>query len=63
MEFTHRKARIYRDVVILPADRNSSGIRWTANVGIGITLRADTLQGIRELIREALGEKRKAEVR
>lgn len=48
------KPHIYRNVVILPADRNSSGIRWTANMGIGITLRADSLQGMRELIREVL---------
>lgn len=62
MAFTQRKAHIYRGVVILPADRNSSGIRWTANLGIGITLRADTLHGIRELIREAK-DKGKGEVR
>lgn len=49
------KPRIYRGVWIWPADRNSSGIRWTANAGIGITLKADTLAGIKELIRHALG--------
>lgn len=63
MKSTERKAHIYCGVVILPADRNSSGIRWTANVGTGITLRADTLQGIRELIREAKNNKPTAEVR
>lgn len=47
------KAHIYRDVVILPADRNSSGIRWTASLHNGTPLRADTLQGMREMIREA----------
>jgi hypothetical protein len=47
------RAHIYRDVVILPADRNSSGIRWTARLDNGTRLRADTLQGIREMIRDA----------
>jgi hypothetical protein len=47
------KTYIYRDVVILPADRNSSGIRWTARLDDGTRLRADTLQGMREMIREA----------
>jgi hypothetical protein len=46
------KAHIYREVVILPADRNSSGIRWTARLDDGTRLRADTLQGIREMIRD-----------
>jgi hypothetical protein len=48
------QARIYRGVVILPADRNSSGIRWTARLNDGTRLRADTLQGIRQMIRQAL---------
>ena len=46
---------IYRNVTIYPASRNSSGIRWTAMTGDGITLRADTLEGMRQLIRERLG--------
>jgi len=48
------KARIYRNVVILPAYRNSSGIRWIARLNNGDRLRADTLQGIRQMIREYL---------
>lgn len=63
MELTQRKAHVYRGVVVLPADKNSSSIRWTANLGIGITLRADTLRSIRELICEAKGNKCKREVR
>ncbi len=47
------KARIYRNVVILPADKNASGIRWTARLHNGDRLRADTLQGIRQMIRNA----------
>lgn len=43
--------REYMGVSILSAGPNSSGIRWNANMGIGITLKADTLQGIKELIR------------
>ena len=32
----------------------SSGIRWNASTGAGLVLKADTLGGIKELIREAL---------
>lgn len=39
----------YKGVNIWPADRNGSGIRWTATVQ-GRNLRADTLVGIRQLI-------------
>jgi hypothetical protein len=46
------KLRIYKGVVILPADPNSSGIRWTARLESGTRLRADTLQGIRQMITE-----------
>lgn len=46
-------ARTYRGVDIFPADRNASGIRWNARVA-GEYLRADTLQGIKRLIKEAL---------
>jgi hypothetical protein len=42
----------YKGILILPADRNSSGIRWTARLANGDLLRADTLQGIKELIKE-----------
>jgi hypothetical protein len=45
--------RTYKGVNIWPADRNSSGIRWTATVN-GYRLRADTLAGIKELITDQL---------
>ena len=45
-------ARLYRGVAIFPA--RSSGIHWTANPGIGVTLRSDTLAGIKRLIRETM---------
>lgn len=48
-----REAEIYRDVVILPADRNSSGIRWTARLEDGTRLRTETLQAMRDAIIEA----------
>lgn len=47
-----RLAREYRGVIIWPAGENSSGIRWTANVNGN--LRADTLAGIKALIRHRL---------
>lgn len=47
----------YMGIVVLPADRNSAGIRWTANANAGYTLKADTKDGMRELIREALKTK------
>lgn len=50
-----RGARTYRGVLITPADRNASGIRWTARAGTGCTLRADTLAGMRSMIRAANG--------
>lgn len=43
----------YKGVVVFPAGLNSSGIRWSANAHVGMTLRADTKQGMRELITEA----------
>ena len=49
----NRKPWEYKGVTVLPADRNSSGIRWTANAGIGCTLKADTKAGMRELINDA----------
>lgn len=47
------KQRRYMGVNIYRASLNSSGIRWTADAGSG-SLRADTLGGIKELIRRAL---------
>lgn len=44
--------REYRGVIIFPAERNSSGIRWTARMDKGYALRSDTLEGIKELIRK-----------
>ncbi len=54
-----RIRRAYYGVNIYPASPNSSGIRWTAYVedtklATG-NLRADTIAGIKELIRAALG--------
>ncbi len=46
----------YKGVMILPANFNGSGIRWTANAHVGYTLKADTKQGMRELITEALSK-------
>lgn len=43
--------RTYFGHVIVAADRNSSGIRWLAQGYDGLKLRADTLEGIKELIR------------
>lgn len=48
-----RKARIYKGVVVFPADGNASGIRWTARTGNGVALRSQTLAGIKNLIRES----------
>lgn len=49
------RLRVYMGVHIYPAGRNSSGIRYTANAGSG-ALRADTLDGIKSLIRRSLGK-------
>lgn len=46
------KARVYLGVHIERAGINSSGIRWTALTSTGF-VRADTLAGIRMLIRKA----------
>jgi hypothetical protein len=45
------KTRTYKGVTICPAGKNSSGIRWTALTKRGF-LRADTLAGIKQLIKE-----------
>ena len=55
-----RKAWEYKGVMVLPADRNSAGIRWTANAHAGGTLKAETKAGMRVLITKAL-ERRKQE--
>lgn len=49
-----REPRCYRGINIVPVCANSSGIRWCALVGVGMMLKADTLAGIKALIREAL---------
>lgn len=49
-----RKMWTYKGTNIYPADRNSSGIRWTARDGSGIALRADSKAGMRELINHLL---------
>lgn len=51
------KPHIYRNIVILPADMNSSGIRWIARLGTGIPLRTETLRDMREAIKNALRKK------
>lgn len=48
------KVRVYRGVFIHPMTRNSMGLRWWA-YGSQRMLRADTLSGMRELIRRDLG--------
>ncbi len=50
----------YKSVTVFPADRNTSGIRWTANAGVGAQLRSDTKAGMRELISEAVTNQRRA---
>ena len=46
--------RTYYGFTIEPAGVNSSGIRWIAYCGYGRTLKADTLAGIKRLIREIM---------
>ena len=50
--------RTYYGITIEPAGCNSSGIRWTALTEHGY-LRADTLNGIKELIRREVKGARK----
>jgi hypothetical protein len=40
----------YKSVIVFPASLNASGIRWTANCGVGYTLRADSKCEMRKLI-------------
>jgi hypothetical protein len=47
---SERKPWTYKGIDVWPADRNSSGIRWYARVPNAPTLRADTKDGMRELI-------------
>lgn len=54
-----RKAWIYRGVFVLPAGRNAYGIRWTANAHVGSCLRADSKDGMRELIRDAIQRRKR----
>jgi len=42
--------KTYKGITIERAGINSSGIRWTASTGSGITLKADTLAGMKKLI-------------
>lgn len=49
-KYTHR-ARQYYGCAIVPAGLNGSGIRHTC-LCFGVRLRADTLDGIKRLIRE-----------
>jgi hypothetical protein len=43
----------YRGINVYPADRNSSGFRWTAITGSGLKLKADTKDGMKQLIRSS----------
>lgn len=51
--FNDCKVRTYYGAVIHRAGPNTSGIRWHAYAN-GRSLRADTLAGIRQLIRDAI---------
>lgn len=61
-----RKARTlwtYKGVNVFPADRNASGIRWYARMGLGFTLRADTKESMRHLITHEVDTRRTQGVR
>lgn len=49
------KSWTYKGVYVMPATRNASGIRWAAHAN-GAWLRADTKEGMRRLINDALKE-------
>lgn len=53
-----RLAREYMGRVIFPAEANNSGIRWTCRTSAG-NARADTLAGIKLMIRGAETAQRK----
>ena len=46
----------YKGITIERASMNSSGIRWTASTGNGLVLKADTLEGIKQLISNAIAK-------
>ena len=48
--------RQYKGITIERASMNSSGIRWTASTGNGLVLKADTLEGIKQLISNAIAK-------
>lgn len=50
------KIRNYFGVNIYRAGTNSSGIRWVATTDNGDNLKADTLAGIKELIKHYKGK-------
>ena len=53
------KIHTYMGVTIERAAMNSSDIRWSARIGdMGFCLRADTLAGLKALIREARAQGR-----
>lgn len=49
-----RKPWAYKGVFVQPHNFNSSGMRWMARMSWGGTLRADSKQGMRELINDVL---------
>jgi hypothetical protein len=49
-----QKSWTYFGVMVLPADRNGCGIRWTARIGVGYRLKADSKELMRQLIRSEL---------
>lgn len=49
--------RVYMGLTITRAPLNASGIRWIADNPNGGYLRADTLAGLRELIKFTLNKK------
>lgn len=58
-----RKPWTYKGVDVFPADMNASGIRWYArNVGDAPTLRADTKQGMRELVTSHINAPKRREL-
>jgi hypothetical protein len=46
------KTWTYKGVNVFPASVNASGIRWTARCNLGFALKADTKQGMKQLINE-----------
>lgn len=54
MKVQGTSGHIYKGIVILPADTNSSGIRWSARLTDGTRLRSDTLAGMKQMITDKL---------